>query len=48
MESIKDTANLRPHYVYTEQRVWVRIFVRMLSVLLIATLQLDLKEAGKK
>lgn len=48
MESIKDTANLRPHYVYTEQHVRARVFVCVLSVLLIATLQLELEEAGKK
>jgi transposase len=48
MESIKDTANLRPHYVYTEQHVRARVFVCVLSVLLIATLQLELEEAGKE
>lgn len=47
MESIKDTANLRPHYVYTEQHVRARVFVCVLSVLLIATLQLELEESGK-
>jgi len=48
MESIKDTANLRPHYVYTEQHVRARVFVCVLSVLLIATLQLELEESGKE
>jgi transposase len=48
MESIKDTAHLRPHYVYTEQHVRARVFICVLSVLLIATLQLELKEAGKE
>jgi transposase len=48
MESIKDTANLRPHYVYTEQHVRARVFICVLSVLLIATLQLELEEAGKE
>lgn len=48
MESIKDTAHLRPHYVYTEQHVRARVFVCVLSVLLIAALQLELEEAGKE
>jgi transposase len=48
MESIKDTANLRPHYVYTEQHVRARVFICVLSVLLIATLQLELEDAGKE
>ena len=48
MESIKDTANLRPHYVYTEKHVRARVFICVLSVLLISTLQLELEEAGKE
>jgi transposase len=48
MESIKDVARLRPHHVYTEQHVRARVFVCVLSVLLIAVLQLELEEAGKE
>ena len=47
MESIKDIGQLRPHYVYTEQHVRARVFVCVLSVLLIAVLQLELEKAGK-
>lgn len=47
MESIKDTADLRPHYVYTEQHVRARVFVCVLSVVLIAALQLELEDSGK-
>lgn len=47
MESIKDTAHLRPHYVYLEQHVRARVFICVLSVLLIATLQLELEKTGK-
>ena len=47
MESIKDIGRLRPHYVYTEQHVRARVFICVLSVLLIAVLQLELKDAGK-
>jgi transposase len=48
MESIKDVARLRPHHVYTEQHVRARVLVCVLSVLLIAVLQLELEEAGKE
>jgi transposase len=48
MESIKDVVRLRPHYVYTEQHVRARVFVCVLSVFLIAVLQLELEEAGKE
>ena len=48
MESIKDVARLRPHYVYTEQHVRARVFVCVLSVLLIAVLQLELEKADKE
>lgn len=48
MESIKDVARLRPHYVYTEQHVRARVFVCVLSVLLIAVLQLELEKANKE
>jgi transposase len=47
IESIKDTMHLRPHYVYTEQHVRARVFVCVLSVLLIAALQLELEAAEK-
>lgn len=47
MESIKDMAQLRPHYVYTEDHVKARVFICVLSVLLIAALQLELEAAGK-
>ena len=48
MESIKDIVRLRPHYVRTEQHVRARIFVCVLSVLLLATLELELKKAGRE
>jgi len=48
MEPSKDIGRLRPHYVYSEQHVRARVFGCVLSVLLIAVLQLELEEAGKE
>lgn len=48
MESFKDLANVRPLYVWTEQRVRARVFLCVLSVLLLAVLQLELDNAGKE
>jgi transposase len=48
IESIKDVVGLRPHYVRTEQHVRARIFVCVLSVLLLAVLELELAKAGRE
>jgi len=38
----------RPHYVRTEHHVRARIFLWVLSVLLLAVLELELREAGRE
>lgn len=48
IQSVKDVVRLRPHYVRTEQHVRARIFLCVLSVLLLAVLELELREAGRE
>lgn len=48
IQSVKDVVRLRPHYVRTEHHVRARIFLCVLSVLLLAVLELELRKAGRE